>query len=99
MATTPNAGVVRTITLPLALKDKRPRVSHYHEVRSVDEPHAGAIIVLANSVLELLDTDAKHLPITITATKSKPGLVVEPPIEVPNADEPAKPAKPGDTNA
>ena len=53
MATTDT--VVRTITLPLALKRTQPTISHFHEAKAKDaERYPGAIVVLANSVIAQL---------------------------------------------
>jgi hypothetical protein len=80
------APTLRTVTVPLVLKDAKPRVSHYHEVKADDARHAGVIIILANAVLEQAGVmGMQNLTLTVAASTltDKPGLVFNPPIEAP----------------
>jgi hypothetical protein len=89
-ATTPDAPSVRSITAPLSLKREQPRVSHFHEERSAGAKHLGAILVLANSMIEPLGENVADLTLTITAAKTEPGMFVIPSLEdEPTPDAPA----------
>jgi hypothetical protein len=83
---TTSETTLRTVTVPLVLKDAKPRVSHYHEVKADDARHAGVIIILANAVLEQAGVmGMQNLTLTVAAStlEDKPGLVFNPPIEAP----------------
>jgi hypothetical protein len=83
----------RTIlTVPFTLKDAKPRTSHFHEVKATGgKTYAGAILVLANSIVEALGADApKDLTITITAGKVEPTVLLPEPVTPAPAPEPTK---------
>lgn len=63
-ATTPDE-IVRTLTVPFALNREQARVTHYHEAKPKDATHLGAILVLANSVIDELGDDVSNLVVTV----------------------------------
>ena len=79
-----------TLALPFALRDAKPRTTHFAEVKHADgEKYLGAIVVLDNRVIEQLGTTVKDLTVTITAAKTKPSFK----LEAPTADAPKPKSK------
>jgi hypothetical protein len=94
-ASTPTTDVVRTITVPLVKGTETAQTVRFIEAGKADAKNSAALLWLDKAVLELLGAqDASDLTVTITAVKGEPGIVVFPPAEAPEADEPKADAPP-----
>jgi hypothetical protein len=79
-STTPDEAV-RTLTLPVVKGSETNKTIRFREAGV--EASKSSILVWANKdLLDQLGADnVKDLTVVLSATKSKPGVVVEPPLE------------------
>ena len=93
-ATSTPDETVRTITLPVCQGSETAKTIRFYEA-GVEAKNSQALFWASKALLEQLGADSvKHLTITVTAVKTKPGVVVTPPVEPQDEPEPKPEAKP-----
>jgi hypothetical protein len=86
MAATSTPDTVRTITLPVVQGSETAKTIRYYEA-GVEAKNSPVLFWASKALLEQLGAESvEDLTIMVTATKTDPGITVDPPLEAPEPE-------------